>query len=235
MRQHRLPSVHQFGSGYYWCPSSSAEIGSCDCTHVFVCADRPKMKLGRCDQEAAQWFLSRGFAVAFVLRRGYGETGGGWAEDPLGCSHPDYVRGGIETAIDIDAAVAFLTGQPEVKPSDAIVVGQSAGPNDGPIGVRAFLYENDMMMDLNTLIQPDSSLYLTNAQGINDRGEIAGTALDPSGVEVAFLAVPAYGGESQAGSSRAKAVAKGSRVLPENVTRQLTGFSRLAFGASGTR
>jgi hypothetical protein len=24
-------------------------------------ADRPKMKLGRCDQEAAQWFLSRGF------------------------------------------------------------------------------------------------------------------------------------------------------------------------------
>jgi dienelactone hydrolase len=90
-------------------------------------SDRPKMKLGRCDQEAAQWFLSRGFAVAFVLRRGYGETGGGWAEDPLGCSHPDYVRGGSETAIDIDAAVDFMTGQPEVKPSGAIVVGQSAG------------------------------------------------------------------------------------------------------------
>jgi dienelactone hydrolase len=90
-------------------------------------SDRPKMKLGNCNQEAAQWFLSRGFAVAYVLRRGYGETGGGWAEDPLGCSHPDYVRGGIETAIDIDAAVDFLTAQPEVKPLGAIVVGQSAG------------------------------------------------------------------------------------------------------------
>jgi probable HAF family extracellular repeat protein len=115
------------------------------------------------------------------------------------------------------------------------VVGQSAGPNDGPIGLRAFLYENGVMMDLNSLIQPDSSLYLTNAQGINDRGEIAGTALDASGVAVAFLAVRAYGGESQASPSRAKALANGSKLLPENVTRQQTGFTRLAFGASGTR
>jgi dienelactone hydrolase len=90
-------------------------------------ADRPKMKLGRCDQEAAQWFLSRGFVVAFVLRRGYGETGEEWAENPLGCGHPDFVRAGIETAIDIGATIDFLTRQPEVKPSDAVIVGQSAG------------------------------------------------------------------------------------------------------------
>src|SRR5271168_3631534 len=56
-----------------------------------VAADRPKMRLGRCDQEAAQWFLSRGYVIAFVLRRGYGETGGAWAEDPFGCAHPDFV------------------------------------------------------------------------------------------------------------------------------------------------
>jgi dienelactone hydrolase len=92
-----------------------------------VASDRPKIKLGRCDQEAAQWFLSRGYAVAFVLRRGYGETGGDWAEGQFGCGHPDYVRAGIETAIDVDAAVDFLTRLPEVKPFDAIVVGQSAG------------------------------------------------------------------------------------------------------------
>jgi dienelactone hydrolase len=92
-----------------------------------VASDRPKMKLGSCDQEAAQWFLSRGYAVAFVLRRGYGETGGKWAEDSFGCGHPDFVHGGLETALDMDAAVEFLTQQPEVKPSDAIIVGQSAG------------------------------------------------------------------------------------------------------------
>jgi dienelactone hydrolase len=92
-----------------------------------VPSDRPKIKLGRCDQEAAQWFLSRGYAVAFVLRRGYGETGGDWAEGQFGCQHPDYVRAGIETAIDMDATVDFLTRQPEVKPSGVVVVGQSAG------------------------------------------------------------------------------------------------------------
>jgi probable HAF family extracellular repeat protein len=117
------------------------------------------------------------------------------------------------------------------------IVGQSAGPNDGPIGARAFLYENGMMMDLNSLIQPDTSLYLVTAQGINDSGEIAGTALDASGVEVAFLAVRAYGGESEAGSSKAKKDDSNSRkvILPENVRKQLTGFSRLAFGAAGTK
>jgi dienelactone hydrolase len=90
-------------------------------------SDRPKAKLGRCDQEAAQWFLKRGYAAAFVLRRGYGETGGEWGEDQLGCSHPDFVRGGLQTAVDINATVDFLTGLPEIKPSNAIVVGQSAG------------------------------------------------------------------------------------------------------------
>ena len=90
-------------------------------------ATESKMKLGRCDQEAAQWFLTRGFAVAFVLRRGYGETGGEWAEGIFGCGHPDFVHAGLETAVDINAAVDFLTRLPEIKPSDAIVIGQSAG------------------------------------------------------------------------------------------------------------
>lgn len=113
------------------------------------------------------------------------------------------------------------------------VVGQSAGPNDGPIGERSFLYENGRMMDLNALIQPDSSLYLTNAQGINDNGEIAGTAIDTiTGAVVAFLAVPAYGGESEAGSSKTKGEDNSRQVvLPESVRRQMMGFSRLAFGA----
>jgi dienelactone hydrolase len=89
--------------------------------------DRPKMRLGRCDQEAAQWFLSRGFVVAFALRRGYGETGGAWAEDSGGCDHPNFVRAGVETARDIDAAVNSLTALPFVRRDGVVVVGQSAG------------------------------------------------------------------------------------------------------------
>ena len=85
------------------------------------------MQLGRCDQEAAQWFLSRGYVVAFVLRRGYGETGGAWAEDAQGCPRPLYVAGGLETARDIDAAVSYATALPFVRHEGAVVVGQSAG------------------------------------------------------------------------------------------------------------
>jgi dienelactone hydrolase len=89
--------------------------------------DRPKMKLGGCEQEAAQWFLQRGYVVGFALRRGYGETGGAWAEDFGGCDHADYFRAGLETARDIDAVVNFAARLPFVRPQGAVVVGQSAG------------------------------------------------------------------------------------------------------------
>jgi dienelactone hydrolase len=90
-------------------------------------AERPKMQLGRCQTEAAQWFLSRGYVVAFPLRRGYGETGGVWAEDTGGCPNPDFVRAGLETARDIDAVVNYAAGLPFVRPDGVVVVGQSAG------------------------------------------------------------------------------------------------------------
>lgn len=88
---------------------------------------RPRMQLGRCDQEAAQWFLRRGYIVTFALRRGYGATGGYWAEGYGGCAHADYVRAGIETARDIKAVVDYATTLPFVRPDGAVVVGQSAG------------------------------------------------------------------------------------------------------------
>jgi probable HAF family extracellular repeat protein len=50
----------------------------------------------------------------------------------------------------------------------------------GVVGEHAFLWEHGgPMMDLNTLIPPGSSLQLTFAFGINDRGEIAGTGVPP--------------------------------------------------------
>jgi pimeloyl-ACP methyl ester carboxylesterase len=84
--------------------------------------------LGRCEQEAAQWFLHRGYAVAFALRRGYGETGGQDAENVGSCQRPDFVRAGAESAIDVDAVVNYFTGNfAFIRPDSAVVVGQSAG------------------------------------------------------------------------------------------------------------
>ena len=90
-------------------------------------SDRRTMTLARCDQEAARWFLDRGYVVVFALRRGYGATGGEWAEGAGGCNRPDYVHAGIETARDIDAIVNYATRLPFVRPNGAVVVGQSAG------------------------------------------------------------------------------------------------------------
>lgn len=90
-------------------------------------SDRPRMLLGRCGDEAAQWFLARNYAVAFALRRGYGSTGGAWAESYGPCRDADYVHAGLETARDIDAVVQAATALPGIQPNGVVVVGQSAG------------------------------------------------------------------------------------------------------------
>ena len=56
---------------------------------------------------------------------------------------------------------------------------------------RAFLWQNGVMMDLNSLIPTGSNLTLQVAGDIDDRGEITGTAFDISTqASPAFLAIP---------------------------------------------
>ncbi len=90
-------------------------------------AARARTHLGRCDSEAAGWFLTRGYVVGLVLRRGYGATGGRFDEGTGNCSRPDFVKGGIETARDMNAAVDAMTRLPFIRPDGVIIVGQSAG------------------------------------------------------------------------------------------------------------
>lgn len=57
---------------------------------------------------------------------------------------------------------------------------------------HAFIWQNGNMTDLNNLVIPGTTLTLTNAQEINDRGEITGQAATRSGATVAFEAIPVY-------------------------------------------
>ena len=67
------------------------------------------------------------------------------------------------------------------------VVGLSRG---GPYGIRAFIWADGLMTDLNTLTLPGSP-YLLYANDINDSGELVGEALDPAtGAAPAYLALP---------------------------------------------
>ncbi|HEX9305488.1 MAG TPA: hypothetical protein VGA31_13645 [Thermoanaerobaculia bacterium] len=69
-------------------------------------------------------------------------------------------------------------------------LGQVVGQSIGAGGSRAFLWQNGVMTDLNTLVPP-GSLDLVYANDINASGEIAGGAFDPgTGESPAFLASP---------------------------------------------
>ena len=90
-------------------------------------AIRPAMRPASCQSEAVRWFTARGHLVALPMRRGYGLTGGTWAEGYGPCAAPDYARAGRETARDILAATRAMQARPGTPPGPAIIVGQSAG------------------------------------------------------------------------------------------------------------
>jgi len=88
--------------------------------------ERPSMERPRFPA-ISSYFVSRGYVVVLPLRRGYGKTGGRWAEEYGSCEAPDYAGAGLQTAADIQAAIYYMRTQPFVAPDRAIVVGHSAG------------------------------------------------------------------------------------------------------------
>lgn len=75
----------------------------------------------------ASAFAQRQYAVFMPLRRGFGATGGAFAEDTGSCSKPDFHRGEREAAADVLAAYEYARGLPYVDGSRIILAGQSAG------------------------------------------------------------------------------------------------------------
>jgi probable HAF family extracellular repeat protein len=103
------------------------------------------------------------------------------------------------------------------------VVGQSCDV-DG--NCRAFLWQNGVMTDLNTLVPGDgSTLFLFEAFGINSRGQFTAIGFDAnSGDCCAFLATPSNGevsGESATAAARGETSQRPKFVLPENVRKML--------------
>jgi dienelactone hydrolase len=90
-------------------------------------ADRQKMTPADMLPQARE-FARRGWTTVIVMRRGYGDSGGDFAEDANACGHnPDYYDSGVESANDLRAAIAYLSKLPEVDPRRMISVGRSAG------------------------------------------------------------------------------------------------------------
>jgi probable HAF family extracellular repeat protein len=89
------------------------------------------------------------------------------------------------------------------------VVGSSApGCNFSGFAVRAFLWEDGSIVDLNTLIPSGSALHLQFAETINDRGEITGTGVDARGNTHAYLLIPCGEGDKSCEGENATSAAK---------------------------
>ncbi len=76
---------------------------------------------------SAPIFARRGYVVVMPVRRGFGATGGDFAEDAGSCSDPDYLRGEKAAAADVMAAYQYARTLPYVDPQRMILAGQSAG------------------------------------------------------------------------------------------------------------
>jgi|SRR6478609_2773968 dienelactone hydrolase len=76
---------------------------------------------------AASVFAEHGYVVVLPLRRGFGVTGGEYAEDPGPCSNPDFRKAETAASQDVMAAYDYARTLSYVDGSKMILAGQSAG------------------------------------------------------------------------------------------------------------
>jgi dienelactone hydrolase len=77
--------------------------------------------------DAASVFARHGYVVVLPLRRGFGVTGGDYAEDPGPCSNPDFRKAESAASEDVMAAYDYARRLSYVDGSRMILAGQSAG------------------------------------------------------------------------------------------------------------
>jgi dienelactone hydrolase len=87
--------------------------------------ERPKMSPYGMYRQAIE-FARRGFAALVVMRRGYGDSGGGYIETT--CCNPSLYSSSFQaTSADLRAAIAAMKSRTDVTTQGMIAVGASAG------------------------------------------------------------------------------------------------------------
>ena len=117
--------------------------------------------------------------------------------------------------------------------------GEVVGPSADPDGnLRAYLWKDGVMTDLNTLIPDSSPLFLLLASTINSRGEIGGFGVQKSApYEIhAFLLAPSQDPPDRRLASAVspdRSREGGALTLPENIRALIR--QRLSYGRLGVR
>ena len=109
-------------------PEGPGPFGAVILNHGVPVSDKERAGASSSDLLAsAAVFAQRGYVVVLPLRRGFGATGGGFAEYTGSCSHPDYLGGEQAAAEDVMAAYEYARALPYVDPRRMILAGHSAG------------------------------------------------------------------------------------------------------------
>ena len=109
-------------------PEGPGPFGAVILNHGVPVSDSERAGASSSDLLAsAAVFAQRGYVVVLPLRRGFGATGGGFAEYTGSCSHPDYLGGEQAAAEDVMAAYEYARALPYVDPRRMILAGHSAG------------------------------------------------------------------------------------------------------------
>lgn len=112
-----------------------------------------------------------------------------------------------------------------LRPDDTFVLagsindkGEVVGFSCGPVDCHGFLWQGGMMTDLNSFLPMNSPLLITNAEDVNERGEIVGQASDSNaGDLVAFVLTPSCDGIVPVNSIVEPRGPERTITLPENI------------------
>lgn len=178
-------------------------------------------------------FARRGFASLIVMRRGFGTSGGGYAENSGPCANRDYLRSARESATDLRAAIAAMRNRSDVTTGGFIAAGISAGglasvalTADPPAGLAAAINfaggrgsrADDDVCDEDALVRAFAALGRTSRVPMlwvyaeNDRffgpalARRMHTAFTGAGGRARFIAAEAFGEDGHSLFSRGVAI-----------------------------
>jgi probable HAF family extracellular repeat protein len=154
------------GHPFFWSNGVMTDVGTLGGPHGFALAiNNQGQVVGGADTTIPDPANPGGvLAHAFLWTPGHMQDLGSTADEPYSEAHAINNRGQI------------------------VGLGCCAGNN-----LRALLWQDGRVLDLNTLIPATSGWYLVGAGGINDRGQIVGGGINPQGQFHAFLVSPSQG------------------------------------------